>query len=303
MKKYDKIPAHYKVKCCGELDDILYIEEKIDGANIRFTIMDGKIVFGTRNVVFSNEKDIPKGFRNIFDTIREQIGDNEELIKGYVIYGEGMVKHTINYNWDSIPKFIAFDVYDIEQDKYIDYADKIKLFKELGLEHAPLIKKCKVSELELHQFPKSKYYDGLVEGIVVKNYDRQIFMKCVRPEFKEEHKKVFSGYYKNHELSEYIVDKYCTNHRIDKMINKIKYDQDMDIDLPMMKYLPMGVVTDIVSEEFNSIYKYGRKKKQILDFNKFHMLVNKKCRDRLIFHINLINEDNSFDDIDPSMPY
>ena len=36
MMKYNKIPAYYKTKYYGNPDDLVYIEEKLDGGNIRF---------------------------------------------------------------------------------------------------------------------------------------------------------------------------------------------------------------------------------------------------------------------------
>ena len=48
--------------------------------------------------------------------------------------------------------------------------------------------------------PKSKYYDGWAEGIVIKNYCRkaregnhQLYAKLVRDEFKEDNKAVFGS--------------------------------------------------------------------------------------------------------------
>jgi hypothetical protein len=287
MKKYDKIPAYYKMKNYGNDKDVVYIEEKLDGGNIRFSYGNDKLLFGTRNVEFTNPADEPKMFKSVFNYIREKMAGNEHKIIDYIIFGEGMVKHTIDYDWERTPKFIAFDVYDIKNDRYLDYDDKIKLFKEFGFEYAPLIKKCKVSELSFDEFPKSKYYDGLVEGFVVKNYDKQLFIKCVRHEFKEENRKVFGGSYKEvNDFAEYIVNKYCTNARIDKVIYKIRDEKGADIDMPMMKWLPINVVNDIFEEEFDSIYKYGRKKDKTLNFKKFHSLINDRCRSRLIFIVN-----------------
>jgi ATP-dependent RNA circularization protein (DNA/RNA ligase family) len=287
MKKYDKILAYYKLKDYGDDNDTVYIEEKLDGGNIRFTYENGKLLFGTRNVEFTNEKDLPKMFKQVFDCIRDKTNSKEYKLQNYVVFGEGLVKHTINYDWENTPKFIGFDIYNKENGRYLNYDDKIKLFKEFGFEYAPLIKKCKVSELSFDEFPKSKYYDGLVEGFVVKNYDKQLFIKCVRPEFKEEHKKTFNGFYKEVECFEdYIINKYCTNARIDKMIYKIRDEKDMELDLPIMKYLPMNMVKDIFEEEFDSIYKYGRKKDKSLNFKKFHSLMNDRCRSRLMFIVN-----------------
>ena len=70
------------------------------------------------------------------------------------------------------------------------------------------------------------------------------------------------------------------------MIYKIRDEKDMELDLPIMKYLLMNMVKDIFEEEFDSIYKYGKKKNKTLNFKKFHMLINDRCRSRLIFIVN-----------------
>ena len=82
------------------------------------------------------------------------------------------------------------------------------------------------------------------------------------------------------------MNKYCTNARIDKVIYKIRDEKGADIDMPMMKWLPINVVNDIFEEEFTEMYKCGRRKNKLLDFKKLHKLITERCKNRLIFIVN-----------------
>lgn len=145
------------------------------------------------------DKIIGKDYLTV-DQAQEVISDAvviEEKIDGktdskdmgdHVVFGEFMKwKHSIAY--DRLPDwFIAFDVYDKQNEIFLDYEQKSKLLMEWGMSQTPLIFSGKINKLEeLTRFLiKSEFADDQhAEGIVIKNYKKQKFAKLVRIEFLE----------------------------------------------------------------------------------------------------------------------
>ncbi len=60
-------------------DDEIVIEEKVDGANIRILIKDGKIIFGSRTQQLTSDEgedtNIEKNFRRCVEFIRDTLKD------------------------------------------------------------------------------------------------------------------------------------------------------------------------------------------------------------------------------------
>jgi hypothetical protein len=273
-------------------DDEIVIQEKIDGANFRFFINDGKLIFGSRTrQLTSNEGEdtnIQKSFQRCIDYIREQTKDVDfsmRHLQGLIFYGENCVKHTLSYDWDKIPPFLGFDIYDINREEYLCYEQVKDIYLTiLHLPVVPLFKICKASDI-------TKIDDGLVpvslyapksnpkqkaEGLVFKNYKRQIFAKYVRDEFKEENSKVFGGNPKYNKQgntnNEELVFKYCTNARIEKIIFKL-LDDGYKLEMKLMEQLPTKVYEDIMKEEWRSIC-FSR---WIIDFGNLKKLISKRC--------------------------
>lgn len=270
MLEYDKIrylgDASNSFIFNDEEDEIV-VTEKMDGANFRFMLEDGKLVFGSRKVELEKESQ----WSDCINFIKEQINDNIFKYQGLTFFGECMKRHTIKYN-DNIPMFIGFDVYDGE--KFIDNPEEI--FEDIGLTFVPIIGKYKVKdigELDESFVPKSIWNDDLAEGIVLKNYEKQVFAKIVRKKFKEENRLKFGGsprFSKND--TEKVFLKFCTKARVEKIIYKL-HDQGNEIGRPLMKDLIHAVKYDIMEEEWKSICLGTYK----IDFKLLTTLIAKKC--------------------------
>ncbi|MGM0641500.1 MAG: RNA ligase family protein [Thermotogota bacterium] len=305
---------YHKIKILGDeenkdifsyKDDCIYKEEKIDGANFRFLINDGKIIFGSRTRQLTSDDgedgDIDKNFRRCVDYIREQTQDLDlSNHEGYIFYGENCVKHTLSYDWDNIPPFLGFDVYDMKNDRYLVFDDVVNCFMALKLPTVPLIEIVKSSDIKLpikdKDVPVSCYAPKSnpkqqAEGIVFKNYDKQIFAKYVRDEFKEKNAKVFGGkpkYNKQDDTNNSeIVFKFCTNQRIEKCIFKL-LDDGNKLEMKLMEKLPKMVYKDIMEEEWRTIC-FSKWK---VDFKLLNKLFIKRCVAVLkqVIENNMINE-------------
>jgi hypothetical protein len=256
-------------------DDLIVIEEKIDGANFRFMVKDGEFIFGSRTQELTKDRQEQKNWKQCCDYIRETVKPLKEY-EGFIFYGELCRRHTIGYNFEKMPPVLGFDIYNTYTGKYIPFDAAKNMFAELGIEFVPIIKVIKagsIAEVTDEDVPQSQYYEGKAEGIVFKNYNEQIFAKHVREEFKEDNKKAFGGTPKYEETdSGKIMARYCTNARIEKCIYKLE-DDGNDIAMELMKYLPKLVYEDIVEEEWRTILLSQYK----IDCKRMKRIVCKRC--------------------------
>lgn len=280
----------------NDLDDIITIEEKIDGSNFRFYItQDNKVIIGSRTQqLTSNEGEdtnMNKMFVRCSNFVRDKL-NNKDLskYKNMIFYGENCVKHTLSYNWETIPPFLGFDI--SVDGKYLNNKLKREIFDELELPIVPLLyedtlinifnksdikSKDEIIKLvPISKYPPLEKPQQLAEGIVIKNYDKQLFAKVVRDEFKERNAEAFGGtpkYNKDgYSDNDKIVFKYCTNARIDKCIFKL-IDEGHKLEMPLMKYLPNKVYDDIMEEEIQEIIN----SRWVVDFGNLKRLVTKRC--------------------------
>lgn len=257
--KYPKIVRFGEQKVTDELlesaEDKIYAEEKIDGANFRFMpTADGRIIFGSRNLsIGDSENEIggnwQKCVRFILDTVK---GKDLTSYAGVIFYGECCIPHSVKYSWEKMPPYLGFDI--LKDEKFLDYEEKVKIFAELGLPIVPLVRvfeaeSLKSSLLTEKNIPNSVYGEGLkAEGIVLKNYKTQTFLKFVSEKFKEVNKNTFGGSKASaKDDNEKLLAMYCTNPRIDKQVFKL-VDEGNELNIKLMQYLPKCVWNDIVEE-------------------------------------------------------
>ncbi len=284
--KYIKIrPIGYEENKDIFLDpeDDIVIEEKIDGANFRFMIKDGQIIFGSRTQELEEGKDhkYEKNFRRSINYLTEKFAkmDKEDIkeAEGLIFYGENCVPHSLEYNWEKIPAFLGFDIYNNKEEKFLDYEPIKWIFEEVfDLTMVPLIKTCKAKEIKEitdKDIPKSYYANSPAEGIVLKNYSKQIFAKYVSDKFKEVNRNTFGKSKKfAKDDSEYVLATYCTNARIDKIVFKL-IDMGEKLEMTMMHKLPNAVYKDIWEENWQEISNF----KRTIDLKKLKQGVSKRC--------------------------
>jgi atypical dual specificity phosphatase len=164
------------------------VEEKIDGANLGFRLIDGKIRTQNRSHYVCSES------HSQFKKLDQWIESNKfDLIKilsqgNLIIYGEWLYsKHSINYTKLS-DYFIMFDLYDVDTQTFYsrDYLEKLLLDTEIKL--VPLIYRGKATldKLKALVQTKSVFYDGIIEGIYIRSFDENKLRyraKIVRADF------------------------------------------------------------------------------------------------------------------------
>lgn len=291
FKKYPKIRrvGHDETKEIFENpDDLIYITEKIDGGNFRFTVHNGVLIFGSRTQQITSDAgddtNVSKQFTACVKHIREKLSKNTLTeLEGLLFFGECCVRHTLPYDWETMPHFLGFDIFDKTKGEFLNQLDAFKLFESLSLDCVPVIDVVPVKELELFtentlpqsRYPPAEFPDMKVEGVVYKNYSAKIFAKFISDKFKEANAKTFGGnpkYNKDSTHNNELVFKYCTNARIEKTVHKL-VDEGHKLEMALMKHLPFTVYTDIVEEHSREIM-FSR---WTIDFKSIRKLMAKRC--------------------------
>ncbi len=173
----------------------LVIEEKVDGSNVGISFENGKLLLQNRSHYLQGgykekQYDLFKVWVNTYvDDFYNVIGDR------YIIYGEWMyAKHNIYY--DNLPHyFLEFDVYDKEQNVFLDTKRRKELLKDLHLHSVPVLKegyfnsyKEILSLLGNSQYINENNSSRIMEGIYIKIEEDNIVkerFKFVRKQFKQ----------------------------------------------------------------------------------------------------------------------
>ena len=290
--QYNKVHRIDKKQNHGILENgVILIQEKMDGANFRFTLENNieeeyhtegrELVFGSRRVTYKNEKDVDKSFIHAIEYIRENIDTEQlkEIQEQYdgklVVYGEAMHKHTLEYGepqqtqnsttWRGVPNFLGFDIHHVTEDgvEHLDYHETDAIFDSINIPTVPEIYYGMAEDLpdDLHanggiEFPQSEYRDGLPEGVVIKNEKTGQIAKIRTEKFKEKHGSQSVTNPDTYEPSDSVVlaRQYATQARILKIIHKYE-DRGKSVDnMGVMEDLWRSVFDDIISEEYDTIF-------------------------------------------------
>jgi len=244
-------------------DEMVYVEEKIDGANARFMIKfeEGKfrIVFGSHhNTIGDSSTPIGGNWTRWTEYVKKKIIDSGDTACAYtdvVFFGEAMLKHSIMYDYDKHAPFILYDIYSPTLDEFAPRVELCDAARFFGFEVAPLLWQGQLKDMPYtteESVPKSHYYDGQAEGVVIKSISKPHRMKYVSTKFKEVNKKVFGMSPRDArgkgEDSDIIIATYFTNARIDKIINKLMVEQTMELDMTMVPHVIRACMSDVLDE-------------------------------------------------------
>jgi len=176
--KYPKIHAIYKDREVGEIyrnpEDIIVVEEKLDGSNFRFIINNNTVTFGSRNLELGTEssKQFTECIEYLYNILKSKKLKNYH---GKIFYGEYVSqrnRHTLNYDWKSVPIFSGYDVYDVVNGYWFDHESAKQAFEDLGLAFVPIVEIGKVKDLG-RDTELSPHFNNLQQRIskIVSSYD------------------------------------------------------------------------------------------------------------------------------------
>ncbi len=293
----EKFPRFPKIRRLGDDEnknifknrqDYIFIPEKVDGANFRFMRGADKIIFGSRNLNFEGHS--AKNFQRAIDYVLSKT-TNEDLKHDLIYVLEFMTKHTIQYDWDTIPTVIGLDIMvhiDNVHGEHLGLLpfDKSKEeFERINIPVIPILWEGPVSKLKIDKLEelitKSNYGDVQMEGIVIKNYDRinkwgrPLFAKIVTEHFKEINKIGFGGQKKTNDESIKLANLFATPNRIRKMIMKLTIEENMELGMTLMQKLPIRIWLDIWEEEWYTIIV--ERKTQEIDLRSMRKKVTDMC--------------------------
>ena len=288
-RSYPKIYALHKEEVENILDGEVVVQVKIDGANSVVFLEDGIVRCGSRTRMLPLDEDF-RGLQQYIASkpkIKDWLEDNPDMI----LYGEWLVKHSINYTQDNYNKWYLFDVYDSNKKEYWSQAAVEELAKELDVPYPIVYGIGKFTLEEIDNFVAQEWLGHKNEGVVIKPFDfvnkfgDRPYAKRVSQAFKEQNAIVFGGNDKHSEAywEQYITNKYCTIATLDKNLNKLAPELGERFD---KKHTPLVAVTcvhDTWTENSWEIFKKVPK----LDFKKLNSLMTRKYIQ--LFHDKLEN--------------
>ncbi len=188
--KSQRINVKGKLNLCSSeqrdlLNGTIEITEKMDGANV--AIIRGK---GDKWTLQKRRGLAEQGVHAQFSFFWNWARWNEEKIlkipNNWIVYGELMrIKHNIYY--DRLPSFfLVFDIWNGKE--YLKHTDRFHCTDRFELNNVPIIHLGN-EKVDLDEFMNIKSACSsteTAEGIVIKNYRKQMRGKLVRPEFMKE---------------------------------------------------------------------------------------------------------------------
>ena len=269
MKKYDKVKGS-RILLDRFKDRGLVVQEKLDGSNASFTVDNGELQCFSRRKEL-NEKETLNGFYGwVHENIQEDVFD---FLEDYIIFGEWLVKHKIQYKEECYKEFYVFDVYDKEEEAYLSLKNMHRIASYLELKtvktlliaepshHLNILTPQDIQDLVGKSDMTVKPNTG--EGIVVKYLDgkseHEDYYKIVSNEFKEFNRQKMKTEIKNNDS---VADYAMTRARMEKMIFRAieegRLSED-NIELenfgPIIKEVGQDFVDDIMEEEKDNMLK------------------------------------------------
>lgn len=245
--------------------DHIVIQEKIDGANasVRYNAESGKIAVFSRNQELFDDKAL-KGFWSYAQALpAEDYRDTE----AYVVFGEWLIPHAVEYRAEAYGKWYVYDIYDTEKNGYLpqsvvkQFCEKHHLIYVNTFYDGPFI-----SWEHCRSFAgKSEIAVQQGEGVVVKNQTKlncagrktPFVIKIVCENFSEisKKKKRSRMQKRNMEAAEVLVEQIVTSRRVEKEWMKMRdeglvADMELEPNIKILaKNLPLRIYQDCIKEE------------------------------------------------------
>lgn len=168
----------------------VYVEEKIDGANLGVSFDGNGQLFLQNRGSYLNEP-----FDGQWRVLKEWIRIYEDrmfdsLTDEYILFGEWCYAvHSVFY--DALPDwFVGFDICEKKTGKFLSVENRNRMLKRIGVECVPLLGQGIYSFEELKQFfGKSQFGTEEREGIYIRQDEGDYLcsrMKAVRDDFRQE---------------------------------------------------------------------------------------------------------------------
>ncbi|KAF9055798.1 ATP dependent DNA ligase [Panaeolus papilionaceus] len=174
----DDVHAEYSSFASASMQGHTVITEKIDGANMGFSLSDDRSRILVQNRSHYVNPSTHEQFKKLGvwlerheDDLRMVLDRDPYFAERYILYGEWMfATHSIPYT--NLPDlFIAYDLYDRTTRSFVDSRTFRNLLKDTSIHTVPLVHEGEMptDEVLLSMIQaSSQFYDGRVEGVYVK---------------------------------------------------------------------------------------------------------------------------------------
>jgi hypothetical protein len=247
------------------------IEEKVDGSQFSFGMIDGQIKVRSKGREFDVYA-CDDMFKKACETVLEIA---PLLHEGCTYRGEYLSKpkhNALAYDRTPLKNIIIFDI-NAGEENYVSYSAKADEARRLGLEVVPRLFQGKIENVEQIRALLAKpsiLGAQLIEGVVIKNYSRftqqkKVMMgKYVSESFKEVHRQEWK---KDNpttgDIMLKLVEEYRTPARWNKAIQHLKENGTLlndpkDIG-PLMKEVSQDVLKECKEEIKDKLFEYAWK--------------------------------------------
>ena len=228
-----------------EKGDLIYIQEKIDGANASFQYDESTDTI----MAFSRKQTLGlgnnlRGFWDWTQTLDTALVHNV-LGNGLRIFCEWLVPHTVKYPQDRYNKAYCYDVYDMDKQIYLPQNEVKEIIDKLGLIYVPVFYVGEFISWEhcMSFVGKTEMGGEYGEGIVIKNHTKlnnpntksPFYTKIVGDKFQETKghsgaKNIDPEQLKSNEENKAVCETIVTEARVRKLINKMVDEQILPED-------------------------------------------------------------------------
>lgn len=179
-----------------EVGDHIIIQTKIDGANaaIRYDPETDSVVAQSRKNILDTHNTL-RGFYEFTQLLDKSLVKDMLCGSRFILYGEWLVPHTVQYPKEAYSKFYVYDAYDTKFEEWVPQ----KLVEDIAIVlNLPYVKTWYDGEFVSWEhcklfLPNSAYGEAEQEGIVVKNMTKcnsldnhePFYVKIVNTRFKE----------------------------------------------------------------------------------------------------------------------
>lgn len=288
--RYQHIERLGHLEVDGLLNGVVYIQTKIDGANL--TVCSdpkvGTIICSRRNVKAAGDS-VRDTFNGAYDYVFGHKG-LVELSKEYILRGEWMKKHTIRYPEETMHKLWIFDVQRYNG-SYLTPEEYIPLLEAHEILYILPIAKlsCPTPELLIpYTEGPDEFGAEQKEGVVIKRYDfvnkfgRTKWAKLISKDFKEKNKLVMGSNRKD-DIELQFATNVISSHDVLKVIADIR-NRDNGITIKKMAEVLGRCYNDIMTEElWNFVHK---KKVKQFDFGKVRYYCEGRIREIALDYFN-----------------
>lgn len=257
--------------------DEIVIQEKFDGSNasFRYDVETGKLVAFSRRQTLNPLDNTLSGFYNYIQSLN---ADEFKDYPDYVVFGEWSgARNAIIYYPECTKKWYVFDIYDVNEQVYLQQSEVKKFAEEHGLDYintyyvGPFI-----SWDHVMSFMGTSAYGDIQEGIIVQtklndpNTRLPFVVKIVGEKFHEikktNHAKKVVDPKKLQEraAAQELTESIVTRRRVEKELYKMRDDGIIPADWcekdmkTVARELPSRIYQDCIKEEPETVTEIGQ---------------------------------------------